>query len=332
VKCQFAFLAVGNADSIIIAPQEGPAIIVDMPRRWDVVQWLTDEHVERIAAIYFTHGHSDHFTLSNTMPFLSDWLKQHEGSFITVYFSTDAVRDFVDRDEYHDAVAKLLHWEKEGRIAVARPERNTLPYQCSGLSIRVLHPGYLTSEIFSARFPRKKNEVSVVLQVKFGKFVALLLADIEGGGIAALLEKSGEGDLRANVVKIPHHGGWPHDGSALSRLLQAVSADLAVLSVGSKNPYGHVVPDLFKLLISLKDANNLGRFICTEVTRTCLYSVTERDGMKQEGLPERRLCAGNIVIVADDSGGWSVRRPVDVDHAGIVQQIRRAACEGRAEL
>ncbi|RUT08303.1 hypothetical protein DSM106972_014710 [Dulcicalothrix desertica PCC 7102] len=61
-------------------------------------------------------------------------------------------------------------------------------------------------------------------------------------------------------------------------MLEKIDAELAVLSVGSTNTYGHVVPELFKLLLDQKDdkSKKLEKFVCTEVTRTCVYSASKR--------------------------------------------------------
>ena len=47
--------------------------------------------------------------------------------------------------------------------------------------------------------------------------------------------------LRANVLKVPHHGS---KSSTTPRLLTAVSPVTAVISAGADNSYGHPHPDV----------------------------------------------------------------------------------------
>jgi len=341
VKCQFVFLAVGNADSIIIIPENSPAIVVDMPQPGAVRKWLENEAVDRVGAIYFTHGHRDHLAALETLAaFLEDWLKKHDNAFITLYLPTDATRKTIKQirqeaptnaiERSRDALARIEGWQKQNRMIVKRPERDNIPHQYANLSVDVLHPSYLFSERHSAQYPLKANETSLVVRARFGNFAALLLADIEGRGVTELLENSKDSDVQANLVKIPHHGAGPGEGAALKELLGAVGAELAVLSVGSKNRYGHVAPELFKLLLSLQESNALGRFVCTEVTRTCVYSIGQRQSAGTSGLSERKVCAGNVVIRADDSGEWEML--FLAEHQETIRQIERAACDHRADL
>jgi len=339
VNCQFVFLDVGNADSIIITPENTPAIVVDMPHPAAVRKRLETDAVERVGAIYFTHGHRDHWpALEKVAAFIADWLKKHEDAFLTLFFPSDATRKAINQmrplgpaaERTRDAFARIRGWEKQKRLIVKRAERDNIAHAYGPLSLKVLHPPYLFSEMHSAAHPVRVNETSLVLQAGFGKFFVLLLADIEGCGLKELIEQSDPRDLKANVVKVPHHGAAPKDVGDLARLLQVVEAELAVLSVGSKNAYGHVAPALFELLLSLIESKQLGRFVCTEVTRTCIHSFDERKGMGKSGLPTRRPCAGDVVILADDSGRWEML--FAAEHEKTIRSIERAACEQRAEL
>jgi hypothetical protein len=174
------------------------------------------------------------------------------------------------------------------------------------------------------------NERSIILKVNYKNFAAILLADLEGVGISECLDKCASGELKAHLVKIPHHGAWPANGADLEALLRKISAEIAVLSVGSKNPYGHVVPELFQLLLTLKSEKSLKQFICTEATRTCIHSSSERGMMGKSGLAYRLPCAGDISVVADGSGRWVVNTAMN--HSTQLASIKYAACEGRGDL
>jgi competence protein ComEC len=52
-------------------------------------------------------------------------------------------------------------------------------------------------------------------------------------------------DLRADVLKVPHHGSADADPAFLA----ATGARIAVISVGADNTYGHPAPGLLSTLV-----------------------------------------------------------------------------------
>jgi competence protein ComEC len=76
--------------------------------------------------------------------------------------------------------------------------------------------------------------------VTYGRSVFLLCGDIEAEGEAALVAAAG-GRLRADVVKIPHHGSATSSGR---ELVAAVAPRFAVATVGAGNRFGFPAPDV----------------------------------------------------------------------------------------
>jgi len=89
------------------------------------------------------------------------------------------------------------------------------------------------------------NNSSLILRATVSGIRILLGADAEVEAQQALLA-SGM-DLRADVLKVPHHGSAYFDPA----LLAAVHARVAVISVGLHNDYGHPAPSLLHELMSL---------------------------------------------------------------------------------
>jgi len=81
------------------------------------------------------------------------------------------------------------------------------------------------------------NASSVVLRVVHGRCRILLTGDIDTATEGALV---GSGvPLDATILKVSHHGSA--DGSS-APFLSAVAPDVAVVSVGAENRFGHPAP------------------------------------------------------------------------------------------
>ncbi|MFO0141367.1 MAG: hypothetical protein ACK513_08130, partial [Aphanizomenon sp.] len=229
---------------------------------------------------------------------------------------------------------QLALWEKKSIITFIEVTRGSNPYSQDSLEIHALHPGLLYAQDHLANTGAKDNEISVVLRVNYGDFTGLFLADIEGAGLKECVDLSiaNPNEFIANLVKIPHHGAWPKNGDDLQKLLETINAEIAVLSVGSTNRYGHVVPELFNLLINLQndDSKQLKQFVCTEVTRTCVHSASDISTMKKSGLAKQQLCAGEITIFAETSGKWQLQ--TETDHENVISTLKYPACKGLVDV
>jgi competence protein ComEC len=91
----------------------------------------------------------------------------------------------------------------------------------------------------------KQNDSSLVIMVKTAGLRLLLTGDVEPPGQQAIL--SAGADLRADVLKIPHHGSAHQDPAFIA----ASHARLAIASAGVDNDYGHPAPRTVQLVRSL---------------------------------------------------------------------------------
>lgn len=78
------------------------------------------------------------------------------------------------------------------------------------------------------------NEQSVVMKLEYGDFDVLLTGDIGFPTEEAMVEASRLEDVE--LLKVGHHGSRYSSSEAF---LEALSPELAVISVGKKNTYGH---------------------------------------------------------------------------------------------
>ncbi len=89
------------------------------------------------------------------------------------------------------------------------------------------------------------NNNSLVLKLSWGRLSFLLTGDLETEGEDALLDS--RQDLRAAVLKVPHHGAA---NSSSEPFLDAVQPTVAVISVGEDNTFRHPA---FETLERLRD-------------------------------------------------------------------------------
>ena len=80
------------------------------------------------------------------------------------------------------------------------------------------------------------NEYSVVLELKYGNFSALLTGDLEGEGEKDMIRYLGGKQLRLDLFKAAHHGSRT---ASSADLLRHMSFDTALISCGRNNRYGH---------------------------------------------------------------------------------------------
>ncbi len=339
MTCQLTFLPVGNADSIIIQT-DSSIVIVDLGNLNVLEEWLEKHEISKIDRIYITHAHGDHFpSLIRLVDFINTWNSRITIEKIHLPYNVMKIaheKVLADKDNpknqrLNTALIRIQEWSNSSTIKFCPIVRDGEEYSEGSLKIKALHPSQPHVENHLAMSGGKLNEISTVLRIIYGGFSAILLADIEGAGITELLNflTLNPLDAAANVIKIPHHGAYPLNGKEFEHLLALIDAEIAILSVGSKNSYGHVMPDLFKALIYLQ--KNKLKFVCTEVTRTCCHSKIERSNMGKLGLSKPEKCAGETTITADVLGKWQLKTETE-NHARKIKSLSYAACDGRADI
>ena len=222
------FLDVGQGDATLIRTPLGHWIEVDagpVGERYDagrrmIAPLLARLGVRRIDLFVLSHAHRDHVG---------------GGAGVLERFPVDLALEpgmlFAD-SAYEDWLSALARHHTRWRRAVAGSQ-----WAIDGVTFRVLHP--------PSPWPRQGedlNEDSIVLEVSFGAFRALLTGD---AGFVA--ESAMAGALRtANLLKVGHHGSRTATGA---EFLAAIRPQAAIVSVG-RNNYGHPSPEALRRLAS----------------------------------------------------------------------------------
>lgn len=90
------------------------------------------------------------------------------------------------------------------------------------------------------------NDFSISLLLNFGNFRAIFTGDLSQEGskkVAQILRNRGAGPI--NYIKLPHHGSR---NGLTSDLLEVVKPQVAVISVGKNNSYGHPHDETLQML------------------------------------------------------------------------------------
>ncbi len=78
----------------------------------------------------------------------------------------------------------------------------------------------------------KENNSSMVLRLSYGRYAVLFPGDLEAKGERELIASGA--DLRATILKVPHHGSHT---SSTAELTAAVHPAVAVVSLGYHNRF-----------------------------------------------------------------------------------------------
>jgi competence protein ComEC len=120
----------------------------------------------------------------------------------------------------------------------------------SGIHMEVLNPP-------EALFDGTSNDVDnngLVLRLSCGLVSFLFTADIREEAEFELIGQ--RANLKSTVLKVAHHGS---DTSTSQQFLAAVDPEVAVISVGADNPFGHPGPEVVERLINNVGEDNVYR-------------------------------------------------------------------------
>jgi competence protein ComEC len=101
-----------------------------------------------------------------------------------------------------------------------------------GVAVDILWPEITPEEVA----PSAKNNDSLVVRLRYQDRTILLPGDAEKQVEYAMLNENAADLLHADVLKVGHHGS---KNSTMPDFLTAVGPQIAVISAGEENAYGH---------------------------------------------------------------------------------------------
>ena len=217
---------VGQGDSLFIKTPKGSTVLIDGGPDDQVMKslsWDLGFFNRTIDVVILTHPHADHVTG------LTDVLKRFKVRRIIFDSPGESLtfKAFISEVERQRKAGAEVYTVKSGdRIRLGET------------SLDILWPP--TGELSASANP---NDLSIVSLLKFRDFEALLPGDQEVSEAEKMLYSVEVPNIE--VLKVAHHGSK----NGLSRkILSLLRPEIAIISVGKNNRYGHPSPQTLKLL------------------------------------------------------------------------------------
>ncbi|TYP48672.1 DNA internalization-related competence protein ComEC/Rec2 [Thermosediminibacter litoriperuensis] len=231
---EVTFLDVGQGDCIFIKTDDGGTVLIDgggMPSHYvgdfdvgrDVVlPYLYDRGIRKLDVVVFSHFDSD-----------------HAGGLLSIMKELEVKTVVIGHPDGSEIFRKMMEIAGRKNIPVLTVAR--------GDTFRVGSAVFLVLNPERNSMSGEDNDNSVVLKMFFRGFRFLFTGDLGFEGEKDII---GAGyDVRADVIKIGHHGSA---ASTSVEFLTRVNPAFAVISVGENNSFGHPAPRVIELLESQK--------------------------------------------------------------------------------
>jgi len=214
------FFDVGQGEAIFIETPSRHQILIDGGPSSLILEKLAESLPfwdRTIDLIILTHPEHDH------LAGLIEVLKRYK---VENILWTGIVRDTSEYDEW----VKLI--KNEGakiKIAQAGQRINLSTYEVDRY-VDILYP----FENLEGQEFKDSNNTSIVAKLIFGEKSFLFTGDAYKSAEKKLVDK--ETDLASDVLKVGHHGSRTSNSE---EFIEKVSPEIAVISVGKDNTYGH---------------------------------------------------------------------------------------------
>lgn len=229
-KLDIVMLDVGQGDGIYLRGPQGNTYFIDGGSSdesglgiYRMEPFLESQGTGVLNYAFITHGDSDHYS---------------------------GIEEMLSRQDVGIRIAHLVlpqHYHSDNALsALAKKARN------AGVTVLTIKAGdYLKAgdfiitclQPYENEEDLKGNAASVVLEVEYRTFSMICTGDVEGMGEERLLQKLKEKDY--DVLKVAHHGS---QYSTSKRFLELCTPEVALISAGRKNRYGHPHEELLKRL------------------------------------------------------------------------------------
>ena len=215
---------VGQGESILIITPNNKTILIDAGDRNEgrrVKAYLTKNRINKIDLLIGTHPHSDHI-----------------GGLSEIINNFEVVKVVMPKKLHTSATFENLLNTIDGKgLTITSPQLNNVIEFDHDIKLNFLGP--------IKDYGDNLNLWSVVLRLDYKDKSFLFTGDMEEEAEIDLINTYGKEDLQTNVLNVGHHGS---NTSTSSRFLDYVKPEIALISVGSGNSYGHPHNDVLERL------------------------------------------------------------------------------------
>jgi len=225
-ETKVSFLDVGQGDSILIESGRDKQVLIDGGPGSRVLEKLGKimpfwDHT--IEVVILTHPDADHIRG------LIDVLKRYEVKRV-IEFKVDVKKALYE--EWKRVIA-----EKE--IEVLELKNGDFISLTPKTKLEIIFP--YSDDL--GKTTKNLNDSSIVCLLDTGEIEFLFTGDAEKSEIRKIISR--EGNIEAEILKVGHHGSR---NATTKELLEYVRPEIAVISVGAKNSYGHPHKEVLDLL------------------------------------------------------------------------------------
>lgn len=235
---QSIYIRCGSSDILY----DGGSTDISQAGRYRIAPFLKASGVARLELVIVSHLDADHY--NGIRELIEDELIQIDCLLLP---------GLEEPDESYQKLVRLAKQQGIKMQTVMTNDRLTM----NETRFRVLHPsaGYRAGN---------KNDTSIVMEMEYKDVTMLLTGDVEKEGEMNMIKAGILADV--DILQLAHHGS---DSSSTEEFLDIIQPQIALISCGKDNRYGHPSPEVLQRLDE--------RGIC--------YYVTMKEGCIHIALP-----------------------------------------------
>lgn len=212
-EMQLHVIDVGQGDSTLIMSKDGIVLVDAGPGSAEdsLVEYLKDVGITTIDYAIFTHPDEDHIGGADVV------INNFEVKNVIMPNATKTTKTF----------EKMIEAIEQSNANVIEATSGA-SYTLGDIAFRILAPNKASYDA--------TNNYSVVVKLTYGNNTFMLTGDAESESESEILAKYPASELRADFLKVGHHGSSTSTSTAF---LTAVSPSIASISCGEDNKYNH---------------------------------------------------------------------------------------------
>lgn len=251
---RLTFLDVGQGDGICLQNDNGKMYLIDggsssksKVGTYQILPFLKQQGIRQVEAVFISHADADHISG------ILELLEQQKGGVKLKRVVLPDLSGTVLWTEY----GEIIDLCRDNGTDVCTMKKGQ-QLQDDKLTLTCLHP--------DSDFAGESNASSQVLKVDFGSFSTLLTGDLEEAGERCLEQTLVEQEMgEITLLKVAHHGSR---NSTSQELLNQLQPQVAIISCGKNNRYGHPHEELLERLETVG-----AKVMCTDKTGAIVVTV-----------------------------------------------------------